>query len=181
MKKCSTCQEYKDESEFYTDKSRRDGRGRRCKKCEAQRSRKYWIEKKELYQKGGERHHLRIGRPDNRRGDRHLPGTRRRYKEQNRDRVNAWQRGYNARHSEQRKVETKQYYDEHPEIYIAQKAVQRAIRNKILPPVRECTCVDCGKQARHYHHSSYAEDRRLDVVALCSRCHKLRHMSSQTG
>jgi hypothetical protein len=52
------------------------------------------------------------------------------------------------------------------------------VRHKILLPVRERTCIDCGKRASHYHHPSYAELHRLDVVPLCGPCHKLRHMSN---
>ncbi len=51
-------------------------------------------------------------------------------------------------------------------------AVGRAVRKGLLKPAKECTCVDCGKQARDYDHRDY--NKPLDVVPVCRSCNQLR-------
>lgn len=51
-------------------------------------------------------------------------------------------------------------------------AVVRAIRRGELPPAKECVCVDCGAQARHYDHRDY--NKPLEVEPVCVRCNLLR-------
>lgn len=105
--------------------------------------------------------------------------SRRRYKDTNPEKVRESARKYSARNAQKRSDYARQYNAENQDIYLAAKALQKAIRDKIMPPARQCQCADCGKQATHYHHDSYAEQDRLKVVALCSSCHKKRHMSSK--
>ena len=63
----------------------------------------------------------------------------------------------------------------HPEIAAAHHAVWLAVTSKKLVPVSTLLCEDCGQQAAHYHHESYAIADRLNVVALCHDCHVTRH------
>ena len=51
--------------------------------------------------------------------------------------------------------------------------VRKEIANGNIKPIKECTCVDCGKQAHNYHHDDYGKP--LDVEPLCGSCHRLRH------
>ena len=174
MKRCTICKEYREESEFHKDASRYDGLSPKCKQCQRVMQCLYWENNKEKYRKGGEKYQARPG-------SRRAPGSLQRYKEQHREEVNAAAREYNRRHSEERKEYTKAYNEQNRDKYLAAKALQRAIRHAVLPPAKECICADCGNQAKHYHHESYAEQDRLNVVPLCSRCHKLRHMSKEIG
>jgi hypothetical protein len=54
----------------------------------------------------------------------------------------------------------------------AGSAVHSAVRRGILPPVKSCTCVDCGKPATEYDHRDYT--RPIDVVPCCRSCNKKR-------
>lgn len=172
MRTCNRCHQGKDESEFYKDSSRVDGLAYVCKACANAYAEKYRQENKAEFRKGGR---LYKARP----GTRHKPESRRRYKETNREKLRESARGYSARHAQKRSDYTRRYNAENRDIYLAAKALQKAIRHKELPPAKECTCADCGKQATHYHHDSYAEQDRLKVVPVCSSCHKKRHMSSK--
>lgn len=57
----------------------------------------------------------------------------------------------------------------------ARHAVNAAVANGAMPPARNVQCADCGRPAQEYHHESYEQVRRLDVVPLCAKCHKQRH------
>ncbi len=55
-------------------------------------------------------------------------------------------------------------------------AVTRAVQTGLLPPATSMPCAGCGRPARGYHHPrGYDADHRLEVVALCGRCHRQRH------
>lgn len=145
MRRCSICKQTKDDAEFTKDCTRHDGFSPKCKDCQ------------------------RVA------GERRLPETRRRWVEANREKINAASREQRRRHALRVREYANKYNHEHADFYLAAKAVQRAIRHKLLLPAKECICVDCGKQARHYHHESYAEQERLNVTPLCASCHKRRH------
>ena len=49
-------------------------------------------------------------------------------------------------------------------------AVARALRNGLIEPA---PCAVCGSENSVAHHEDY--DKPLDVVWLCSACHKARH------
>lgn len=57
----------------------------------------------------------------------------------------------------------------------AHAAVARAVAAGRLTPIREMRCRICGWNAAVYHHWSYADERQLDVVPLCDRCHTQVH------
>lgn len=52
-------------------------------------------------------------------------------------------------------------------------AVTKATRHGLLKKASEVNCERCGKQSTHRHHEDYSKP--LEVVYLCSRCHKQRH------
>ena len=51
MKKCYTCKQTKDTTEFNKNKSRKDGLNTICKTCSRERSRRYYEENKEHHKK----------------------------------------------------------------------------------------------------------------------------------
>ena len=57
----------------------------------------------------------------------------------------------------------------------ARKHVWDAVRRNGFPRPTEHVCADCGAPAQEYHHESYEREHWLDVVPLCTRCHKRRH------
>lgn len=62
--------------------------------------------------------------------------------------------------------------DNRMQVY-ARVAVRAAIKSNKLPSPNSVCCNKCGKQAEHYHHLSY--ENRLDVIPVCSSCHRLMH------
>ena len=55
--------------------------------------------------------------------------------------------------------------------------INSAINGGILQPAKDRKCADCCGQARVYHHENgYDKQYQLDVVALCDKCHAIRHM-----
>lgn len=172
MRTCNKCHQAKDESEFHKDKSRVDGLAYVCKTCANAYAKKYQEDNRAEFRKGGRFYKARPGR-------KRSPESRRRYKEANREKVNAAARAFAERHAQDLRDNARRYRHDNRDKYLAAKALQKAIYHKVMPPAKECTCADCGKQATHYHHESYAEQDRLNVVPLCGSCHKLRHMSSK--
>lgn len=171
MRRCSICKQLKDDAEFAKDRTRHDGISPKCRDCQHSYNQKYWRENREKYRKGQEKH--RPARPRN-------PDTYSRWRERNRAKLNAAAREYGKRNAPKVRAYSNNYIRENAEFYLAAKAVQRAIRHGVLPPAKECTCADCGRQAKHYHHESYAEQDRLNVTPLCVSCHKLRHTRAST-
>jgi len=50
----------------------------------------------------------------------------------------------------------------------ASNAVQKAVRERILAPVKTLVCVDCGRPGECYDHRDYGKP--LDVVPVCRKC-----------
>ena len=67
----------------------------------------------------------------------------------------------------------KRYKASHPDKRRAWIAVIKAIRSGKIPRPSELKCADCRTAGRDYHHEDYMKP--LDVVALCRRCHNIRH------
>ncbi len=63
----------------------------------------------------------------------------------------------------------------HPEQRRAGRAVSRAILFGRLIPAHESSCAYCEAPAEHYHHWSYHEMYKLDVVPVCVVCHSAIH------
>ena len=53
---------------------------------------------------------------------------------------------------------------------VAHSAVAKAIRNGLLIRM---PCIRCGKEKSEAHHEDY--DKPLEVMWLCTSCHKQRH------
>ena len=119
----------------------------------------------------------------------------REYRKLNRDRINEIKREYNAsqnggeimRSSKRKWNESERgrkirrdwrkdnYYRLRDQIR-AHNTLGIELRSGRIPRINTKLCVDCGQQAEHYHHDKgYAKEHRLDVVPLCSKCHRKRH------
>lgn len=64
-----------------------------------------------------------------------------------------------------------------PEQTMGQIAVNNAIVNGQLPRATALKCCVCDNQARHYHHPSLHLNDLLNVVPVCSSCHRRIHKS----
>lgn len=58
----------------------------------------------------------------------------------------------------------------------ARSAVHRAVERCELLSVVDCVCEICGDEAHVYHHHDYAPGYWLDVIPLCTSCHKTLHL-----
>lgn len=58
------------------------------------------------------------------------------------------------------------------------RLIKQAIKDGILKPLNECSCVLCGqdKGIRHYHCEDYSPQNVVqDAKCLCWRCHMILH------
>lgn len=68
-----------------------------------------------------------------------------------------------------------EWRENHPQAVFAHNELRKAIDKKIV--IRPERCSNCHKKKRiEGHHEDYAYP--LQVVWLCSSCHKLRHLSN---
>jgi len=96
--------------------------------------------------------------------------SRNRYK--NIDAVRAYDRE-RGKSPERRKLaleQNRRWRSEDKRRQVAHNAVSRAIKKGLL--VKE-SCKRCNEEKSEAHHEDY--DKPLDVVWLCSKCHKQRH------
>ena len=70
----------------------------------------------------------------------------------------------------------KRYKFRHPDRRKAKAAVNSAVANGKLPHISTLLCHCCFGQAQQYHHHrGYEPKHRLDVVSICTKCHKKIH------
>lgn len=80
--------------------------------------------------------------------------------------------------SEKGKSNYKRYRIRHPERRKARHAVNHAIEASKLPQPDTLLCHYCPKPAQQYHHwHGYAPKHWLDVVPVCTDCHR-KHPNS---
>ncbi|RKY40318.1 MAG: hypothetical protein DRP85_08780 [Candidatus Makaraimicrobium thalassicum] len=64
----------------------------------------------------------------------------------------------------------------HEEHVQAANCVNTQLAAGNLPQISTQVCLDCGEQAKHYHHNiSYREEHWLCIVPLCVSCHYSLH------
>lgn len=180
-KKCSKCKEIKPLSEFYKNRSKKDGYHFDCKICQkhyrqtdkgkkvqkrylqsdkGKVSRRKIIKRYERSQKGRET--IRLYRQSEK-----GKNTKKRYEHS--EKGKAAHTRY--KQSVKGKDTAEQYHLSHPDWRKAHSAVRYAIKNRKLPPVNSLKCA-CGNQAAQYHHhKGYAPEHWLDVVPVCIKCH----------
>lgn len=158
LKRCTKCGHVKPYDEFHKLARNADGYGPHCKDCSKERDREYT--QRPLVREARRVSSLRYARSDKGREKAMLYAMSERGKEK--------QRLYS------RSVRSEGRWDAQRK---ARMYVFRQIRKGNLPHVSTRACADCGAQATQYHHESYERDRWLDVVPLCTACHKARHMT----
>lgn len=100
------------------------------------------------------------------------PCIRTRARENREKRIEKYRAYDRERGNRQTLEDLQRYRQENPEKYRARSAVSNALRGGRL--TKPDYCSSCGAKAvLHGHHDDYS--RPLDVVWLCTLCHKARH------
>lgn len=147
-KRCSTCKQYKQLSEFSKDRSRKDGFKNDCKTCD----RAYRQSEK--------------GKTVHRRANKKYQKTPKAKVAHKHYRQSEKGKAFYRKHAHRYRIG-------HPERINARKAVNEAIKVGKLPRPDSLQC-SCGEQAEAYHHhKGYEQEHWLDVVPVCILCHTL--------
>ena len=149
-KRCSKCKQTKSFSEFYKDRTIKDGHRSHCKICCSQ------------YQKSEE------GKT-----------VQKRYEQSEKGKTNkkAYQQNKTGKFIISN-IQLR-YRINHPKRIKARMALNVAVRSGHLPKPKSLQC-SCGNQAQQYHHYlGYAPEHQLDVVPMCRLCDKKAHKQSQ--
>jgi hypothetical protein len=143
MKRCSKCKEWKEISEFGSNKSKKDGLATECKICANINSLRYS----------------------------HSPhGSKMRKLYEQRDNVKKRKADYE--HSERGKQNKRKNLNKFPEKRKARRMINNAIRDGRFPHSSTENCIACGNQAQEYHHYlGYDIEHWFDIQAVCKPCH----------
>lgn len=150
MKTCPRCKETKPLSEFYKNRSEKDGHGGWCKSCA--------LKQTKIYQKT----------------EKGKATVKRRHQSEKGKTVQKCYR-QTKKYKTYQKHYQKRYRICHPERQKAMDAVNNAIKNGKLPHVNTQLCYYCPNPAQQYHHWSYLPEYWLDVVPICIKCHRKIH------
>jgi hypothetical protein len=190
---CSKCGIEKPVSEFYKNRSRKDGLCYRCKDCAAAyyqdhkdkkstynqnyykenkdelnaSSHRYYKENKEKI--ANQKHGYNQDHREERASYSHT------YYQEHKKEVTAWKRKYAREHKEEMALYERNYKRDYPERIRAKSAVRNAIKTGKL--IRPDSCSECSKECKpHGHHYlGYEEKHWLDVEWLCASCHQRLH------
>jgi len=153
MKKCSKCEEEKDENNFYKDCTSKDGYNSTCKKCRLEMDRlrrkndPEWAKKRK--KQNSEFH--------------------KKNREKIKERKQKWFSSDKGKESHRNSA--KKYRKKFPEKHAAHNAVYHAIKNGQLFRPNRCQLCD-NKGKIEAHHSSYDNDKRTSIIWLCKYCHE---------
>lgn len=152
-KRCIGCNHTKPLSEFFKNRSIKDGYSSYCKLCDKLAVRKYQKTKK---------------------GRATLREARKRYQQTKKGK--AIKKRYQQ--SKKGKATKKRFYIQNINRCKATSAIQHAIKNGKLPQQNTLQCHYCPAQAKQYHHPSYAPKHYLNVIPICRKCHRKIHKKS---
>ena len=175
-KKCPKCKTTKQVSEFYKDRTAKDGINWQCKSCcKAYNNSKQgkaadMRHRHSAKRKISQRRHWQSAKCKN---------MQKQYEKT--DKAKATHKAY--RQTDRGKASAacigRKYAAKFPDRIKAKNAIAHAVTSGQMQPIDAMKC-SCGKQAHHYHHPSYAEEHWLDVIPVCRLCHKRIHVNCQT-
>jgi len=150
-KHCSKCKQIKPLSEFYNDRSKKDGHRSWCKSC---------VKADQQSEKGK------------------AVARKRKAKYRQTPRGSAYQKAYQQSDKGKavlrKSIAKRNAYN--PNYAKAKDAVSNAIAAGRLPRANTRLCFYCQKPARQYHHwHGYEPECWLDVVPACIECHRKCH------
>ena len=161
-KVCSKCKRQKDVHRFNKDKSAKDGLDHKCKSCKCAYRKEYAKTDK--------------ARKLKKLSDKRYANTKNGKAVRKKARDNYY-------HSDKGIAYTRAYNKQRPPLcplkMNARNAINALVRAGKMPPASKCKCSNCTEQARHYHHhKGYEPENKLEVVPLCTICHKQIHSIS---
>lgn len=158
MKVCGQCGALKNVSEFYKDKSRKDGLGYGCKACDKAKGAKSYLKNKDAIRAKHKAHWAK-------------------YSVENEAKL----REKNKREREcADKAQTAKKRGEYLQKYEPKRIAKNAVRSMILTGrMIAQPCEICGEVKADAHHDDYAKP--IDVRWLCRRHHKQWHAENGQG
>lgn len=164
LKRCCKCRVEKSITEFYRNKSKKDGLQTVCKVCSNENV-KLWFKTPKGREAISRANRSKSGKAGRRKHDK----TERRKEAKRRLRLTD---KYKATHRKQSYA----YRKRNPDKANAHSAVYYAIKKGKIPSVRSLICSFCTSPATHYHHHrGYSWEYRLDVIPVCEICHRKSH------
>lgn len=174
MKTCCRCKTEKEFNEFVKSSRYKDGFSNRCKQCHRIASikscRNNPIGRKESSQKYYKTHKQEHTK-------RCVAWAKRNPKKVMEIKLKCFDNmtEHQIKRFNQQKIKsTKQQRQKFPDKYKARNKVNNAIARNKIPKVYTLQCINCGNQAKQYHHhKGYDIEHWLDVVPMCIPCHSL--------
>lgn len=115
------------------------------------------------------------GKANQARAERLRRAAKAEYYQENRSRILAGGKAWNAAHRARISDYNKQHYAQKRERYRARAAVRTAVKSGRLTMATACNrCTSSGSPLIGHHHS-YAPEHWLDVEWLCRTCHARHH------
>lgn len=202
MKKCSTCKEDKDESEFHPNKQVKSGIQAACKICKRLEKKRYKEKNRQKVledareyakrsyaenpEKWRERHKTWIENNQEKyqescksskaksylENKEKIKLRNKKYIEDNRDKVRERRRDYKRRNRERIKALRLEYEARYPEKAKAYRAINNAIARGLM--TKPTNCARCLSVGLvEGHHPDYSNP--LEVIWLCRKCHNKEH------
>ena len=162
-KRCSKCKEIKPVTEFFKNRTTKDGFQYQCKTCF------------KIYKQSDK------GKIANRKSAKKIYQTEKgkAYKKQyDQSEIGiAIRKRASNKHSKTDKCKKRhrKYCLKNPEKRHAKNAANSAVLSGKLPRPDTLKCHYCPVQAEHYHHPSYKPEHWLDVIPVCVPCHYKIH------
>lgn len=163
-KRCSKCKQSKPISEFYKNRSTKDGLDNECKICRSKRLKEYnqTEQGKAVSRRATKKYH----KTDKGKAE------KKRYRQSEKGKASnlKWSKKYQK--TEQGKLTRKHFNTRNPNQIKAVTTVNHAITaGKLISP-KFLLCHYCPKPAQQYHHwHGYEPEHWLDVVPACAKCH----------
>lgn len=170
MKKCSTCEQEKELSEFYNNKAYKDGKSYICKTCYLTLIKTKYANKTRAYKKIYFAKYSKINKDKLKQYHiNYYEKNKAKYIERdNRRRALGLTREYQNEYKKSLAYKAKQGYKDK-----ARKLLRNFIKNNNL--IKQ-PCQLCGQLKTHLHHIDY--NKPLIAYCLCPLCHKKAHKNS---
>jgi len=181
-KRCSKCKQIKELSDFYKDRSHKDGYCSECKICNLKKQEKYHRTEKGKAASSRYQHSekYKIAEKRYQQSEKGRIANRKRVKNY-RQTEKGKKTYYEARQRYYKSEKYKAYYKKwclkHRNQRNAKNAVYLAIKQGNLTPANILSCHYCDQPAKEYHHwHGYEPEHWLDVIPVCKKCHSI-HIS----
>jgi len=175
-KQCYKCKRIKSLSEFYTDRSKKDGHRTHCKKCclAYNKTIEHKIIRKRYEQS-------EKGRANQKRCRQSKKGkvSMKHYQQSEKGKANQKRYFQSEKGKAYRRNKYKRQCKRCPEKMKTRNAITSAVQRDKIPSASSLQCYYCNAKAEEYHHpNGYNIEHRFDVVPICRICHSKIHRVS---